>query len=658
MGGLTTRQLPSKSERAKSKAAQRGLLKAGEMLQDRYRIIGVLGIGGFGSVYQARDMRFANVTRLCAVKEMVNMAPDPQMRDLAQRSFEREASILATLDHSAIPEVSDFFTEGARSYLVMEFIRGKDLEALLAEQTDHFGQEKVLDWALQLCDVLDYLHSHKPQPVIFRDLKPSNIMLDPHGRVRLIDFGIAKSFQSGEKGTMIGTEGYSPPEQYRGESGPAGDVYALGATLHHLLTRQDPRMEPPFSFSERPITAVNPQVTAAFEAIIMRCLAYSANDRFPDAAALGRALQIITKMPTGPVREVLPMSESFVPSVQRPPSVPLTLPPPVAVPAAHAQESDGIKPMWQFKCEDEIRSTATVANGMILVGAYDNNLYAVSSESGAFIWKFATEDSIAASPCVYNDNVYIGSADKQLYSVRLSLGRLNWKFAAGGPVYSSPRAGFDHVFFGSDDGYLYAVNATTGRLAWRAQAHSPVRSTPTMGSDHIYFGSEGGYVFAVTLAGQTKWQFQAKRAVSSTPALAEDMVFVGSLDTMVYALDSSSGWAIWRFRTQRPVVSSPVIHDGVLYIGSADGSLYALDLFSGRKLWSFETDGQIPGTPAVWQNAVYFGATDGYIYSVSTKRGQLRWRYKTGGQVIASPTIADNMVFVGATDHYLYAFAT
>ena len=100
--------------------------------------------------------------------------------------------------------------------------------------------------------MLTYLHGHQPQPVIFRDMKPSNVMIDQHGHIRLIDFGIARVFQPGQKGTMIGTEGYSPPEQYRGEASPAGDIYALGATLHHLLTRRDPRAEPPFSFSERP----------------------------------------------------------------------------------------------------------------------------------------------------------------------------------------------------------------------------------------------------------------------------------------------------------------------------------------------------------------------------------------------------------------------
>ncbi|MCI0399176.1 MAG: serine/threonine-protein kinase [Chloroflexi bacterium] len=655
MGALTTRQLVSKRLRL-PKGSQREQLQPGTVLQGRYRIVGTLGVGGFSSVYQARDLHFPSVTRLCAVKEMLNLAPDPQVRDLTIKSFEREASILATLDHPAVPDVYDFFTEGERSYLVMEFIRGQDLEALLTETKEFFPQESVLDWALQICDVLAYLHNHKPQPVVFRDLKPSNIMLDPHGRIRLIDFNIAKVFQAGEKGTMIGTEGYSPPEQYRGESGPAGDVYALGATMHHLLTRQDPRMEPPFSFGERPISAVNPEVPPSFEAIVNRCLAYAVNDRFADANALREALIMISRPGTGKLslnEKMLQRTteEAPIPAM----GVPAPGAPAAVAPAAVAGDVSGVSPLWKFKCEDEIRSTAAFANGMVFVGAYDNNLYAVNAESGKFVWKYPSSDGIASSPYVYADSVFIGSADNYLYSLRLYNGRLNWRFQTGGPVHSSPRADFDHVFFGSDDGHLYAVNATNGRIAWKAKAHGTVRSSPYIQGERVYFGTEGGYVFCVDLSGQVKWQFQAKRSVTSTPTMAEDMVFVGSMDATVYALDANSGWAIWRFRARRPIISSPTVHNGVLYIGSSDGNVYALEIYSGRQNWAFEAGGQVNSTPAIWQDAVYFGATDGFIYSVDIKRGKLRWRYKTGGLIVASPIVVDGVVYIGSCDHHLYA---
>ena len=225
-----------------------GCLPDGYLLQNRYRIIEVLDIGGMSVVYKAQDMRFTNVTRVCVVKEMRNTASDPRLRHVMAQNFAREANILATLSHPTIVQVFDYFSEGDRSYLVLEHVDGRNLETILSETQGFLPETQVVHWAIQICQVLAFLHNHEPQPIIFRDLKPSNIMLDRHGRIRLVDFGIARVFQSGHKGTMVGTEGYSPPEQYRGSTEPRVDIYALGATMHHLLSKQDPRLEPPFSF--------------------------------------------------------------------------------------------------------------------------------------------------------------------------------------------------------------------------------------------------------------------------------------------------------------------------------------------------------------------------------------------------------------------------
>lgn len=653
MGGLTTRQLSR--EQAKKRNRRSGQLQPGDILQDRYRIIGTLGVGGFSSVYQARDMRFANVTKLCAIKEMVNLAPDPKIREITTRTFEREASILATLDHPSVVSVHDYFSEGARSYLVLEFIRGKDLESLLTEQSDFYKQEDVLDWALQICDVLSYLHKHRPDPIVFRDMKPSNVMLDPHGRIRLIDFGIAKLFQSEEKNTTIGTEGYAPPEQYRGEASPAGDIYGFGATLHHLLTRQDPRLEPPFSFQERPIHAVNPDISPAFEQVIMRCVSYNAAERYKDGDELRNALLKVKQQienPGQPQRTTATDANGETTAEQPAPRGQAATP--TAAPATGATDQEA-SPIWAFRCEDEVRSTPAIASGTVFVGAYDNNLYALSSRDGALRWKFPASDGIGASPFVYKDAIFIGSADNNLYSIHVNTGRLNWRHMAGGPIYSSPRAAFDHVFFGSDDSYMYAVNTSSGRVSWKTNAFHPVRSSARVVDDLVFFGTEGGYVFCLDLAGEIKWQFQARRAVTSTPTVDEGLVFVGSMDNTVYALDVSSGWPVWRFRTNRPIISSPVAHDGTVFIGSADGNLYAIEIGSGRKKWSFKTKGQVASSPAIWDDAVYFGSTDGNVYSLTCKKGSLRWRFATGDMVISSPVIDDGILYIGSVDHHLYA---
>lgn len=664
MGGLTTRQLQSRRLR-KSRTSTLGQLQPGDMLQERYRIMGVLGLGGFSSVYQARDMRFPNVTKLCAVKEMINLSPNSAVRDLTVKSFEREASILATLDHPSVVDVYDYFTEGERSYLVLEFIRGKDLESSLAERDTYFDQEEALDLALQICDVLAFLHNHKPQPVIFRDMKPSNIMLDPHGRIRLIDFNIAKLFQSDEKNTTIGTEGYAPPEQYRGEAGPAGDVYGLGATLHHLLTKQDPRLEPPFSFAERPIHAVNPDIDPTFEAIIIRCLNYTAAERYPDAPSLKKdLLRLTAAQRTRYVTGVLnnPGTAGILPgSTQWDDLAPVHGEQSAASPSVRAKakaRQSNVKPLWVFQCEDEIRSRPAVADGLVFVGAYDNNLYALNVNDGKFVWKYPALGGIGSSPVVAENMVIFGSVDHHVYQVRAMDGRPSWRFAANAPVYSSPAVRFNHVFFGADDGYLYAVNMNSGRLAWKAQGYTAVRSSPYVAEDLVFFGTEGGLVFGLDLAGRVKWQFQARRAVTSSPTLHEGMLIVGGVDNTVYALDAGSGWAIWRFRVRRPVISSPLVYKDTVYIGSVDGNMYAIHAESGRQRWRFETDGQVTSSPDIWGDAVYFGSTDGKVYSLDLQRGDLRWQFETDGLVVSSPRVVDGVVFIGSADGNLYALPT
>lgn len=269
----------------------------GTVLQGRYTIEGMLGMGGMSGVYRGRDTRFKEVARYCAIKEMFQTPIDTSTRTLWLRHFEREAGLLATINHPAVPKVYDFFEENGRVYVIMELVPGSDLEALLHQHAKPFGEARVAHWALQLCDVLHHLHTAGPEPIVFRDLKPSNIMVTPDERVVLIDFGIARVFADEQqgKGTLIGTEGYAPPEQYRGVVDVRGDVYALGATLHHLLTNVDPRMEVPFTFHERAVRAFNPQVSTVLEDVLNQTLQYDIEER-PQSVAELKAL--LLQVPT------------------------------------------------------------------------------------------------------------------------------------------------------------------------------------------------------------------------------------------------------------------------------------------------------------------------------------------------------------------------
>jgi serine/threonine protein kinase len=251
-----------------------GPLASGTVLQNRYVVERLLGGGGMGMVYLARDQRLAN--RACAIKEMVDHFIDQAQRIEANEYFAREADTLAQLKHQAIPAITDRFDDQNRHYLVMEYVEGRNLEEEFAERGEPLPESLVVDVARQLCDVLAYLHGHEP-PIIYRDMKPSNVMLTPKGRVVLIDFGIARLFKLARKGTMIGTLGFAPPEQYQGNVDPRSDLYSLAATLHYVLTGRDPEKFPPFSFP--PVRDLRPAISSNLAGAIDTALAYDVNLR-------------------------------------------------------------------------------------------------------------------------------------------------------------------------------------------------------------------------------------------------------------------------------------------------------------------------------------------------------------------------------------------
>jgi outer membrane protein assembly factor BamB/tRNA A-37 threonylcarbamoyl transferase component Bud32 len=609
-----------------------GQLQPGTNLVNRYLIQDVIGVGGMGSVYRARDLHFPNVVKLVAVKEMINQAPDPLVRQTIVQNFEREANILATLSHASIPRIYDYFTLDNRSYLVLEFINGKDLEVILGQTEGFLPEEQVLGWAIELCDVLSFLHNHKPDPIIFRDMKPSNVMINQYSRIVLVDFGIAKSFQSGQKGTMIGTEGYSPPEQYRGEASTTADIYSLGATIHHLLTRRDPRLEPPFSFAERPIRKINPNISLEIETVLNTALQYNAEDRFKSVDDFKQAL-ISAGRKTGLLNRIGGGHINTAPIIN----------------------AGGIKPVWVFQCEDEIRGTSTYHNGTLYTGCYDNNLYALNAATGEFKWKYATEGGIVSRPVVFEDSVFFGSEDKRIHAVGIRSGKVSWTYFTEGPVRSSGRIAEGHLFIGSDDHYLHAVNLMTGRTAWRFDTGDVVRSTPFVANDLIYVGCNSGEIFCLDFRGAAKWRYKAKRGVMSSPFVQDNVVYFSSLDGYLYALDAKTGWLLWRFRMEKPSIVSPYVADGLVFVGSADGNIYAVEARNAKEAWRYKTGHQVSGSPAIFKDAIYFGGVDNNLYCLEYRTGRLRWKFETKAPITSTPCVYDDIVYIGSTDHFIYA---
>jgi serine/threonine-protein kinase len=267
------------------------MLSRGTVLRNRYRIVQPIGQGGMGAVYLAEDLRLEG--RKCAVKAVridANVGAD--LVGELQHQFSREASILARLDHPNLPKVSDYFTESELDYLVMDYVSGKNLKEIVddARRNGRFLTEvEVLNWARQLCDALEYMHTQDP-PVLHRDVKPSNIKLAPSGLIKLVDFGLVKLMAKDDSATITvlqgrGTAAYTPLEQY-GEDDThtdvRSDIYSLGATLYDLFTNQPPaeakqRFLKPESLA--PLRALNPSVSESIERAVMTAIAMHPDDR-------------------------------------------------------------------------------------------------------------------------------------------------------------------------------------------------------------------------------------------------------------------------------------------------------------------------------------------------------------------------------------------
>ena len=279
------------------------------LFRNRYFILSKVGEGGYGSVYKARDTQSKD--RLVAIKEVSLLGLYPMAMIEATTSFQREVSVLSQLDHPNLPRVYEHFHNPGYWYLVMDFIAGETLEDYQTKAPNkRLLLSEVLDIGLQLCIVLDYLHSQQP-PIVFRDLKPANIIRTPTGQIYLIDFGIARYFKPGQaKDTVaLGSLGYAAPEQYgKAQTTPRADIYSLGAVLHQLLTASDPS-EAPFRFQS--LRPKNPQshsdagslttsmvdvLVNKLEILIASMLDMDVNKRPPDVACVKHELHVISTL--------------------------------------------------------------------------------------------------------------------------------------------------------------------------------------------------------------------------------------------------------------------------------------------------------------------------------------------------------------------------
>ena len=270
------------------------MAERGTIIEEKYEVLKLIGKGGMSKVYLAMDK---NLNKQWAIKEIERRAYDKN-NEVVVASAMAEANMMKKLDYPSLPRIVDIIEKEDVIYVVMDYIEGETLSNILNREGAQ-PQELVIEWAKELCRVLDYLHTQNP-PIIYRDMKPANIMLQPNGNIKLIDFGIAREYkeQNLADTVSLGTKGYAAPEQFggKGQTDARTDVYCLGVTLYHLLTGQNP-CEPPYEIY--PIRYWNPRLSSGLEAIIQKCTQLNPEDRYQSCAELLYALNHYDEMDEG-----------------------------------------------------------------------------------------------------------------------------------------------------------------------------------------------------------------------------------------------------------------------------------------------------------------------------------------------------------------------
>lgn len=258
--------------------------KVGDIIDGKYEVLKKIGKGGMSVVYLSMDQR---LNKQWAIKE-IRKTSNENKNDIVVNSLLAEANLMKKLDHPALPRIVDIIESEETIYVVMDYIEGESLDRILNDNGPQ-SQEVVIEWAKQLCDALGYLHRQNP-PIIYRDMKPANVMLKPEGNLKVIDFGIAREYKEANLAdtTVLGTRGYAPPEQHGSRQTDArSDIYALGMTMHHLLTGQDPR---PADYIYKSIRQWNPNLSTGLERVIDKCCALDPDDRYQNCNELMYAL--------------------------------------------------------------------------------------------------------------------------------------------------------------------------------------------------------------------------------------------------------------------------------------------------------------------------------------------------------------------------------
>ena len=317
--------------------------------------------------------------------------------------------------------------------------------------------------------------------------------------------------------------------------------------------------------------------------------------------------------------------------------------------------SNSAKQLWISSMNAAVWSSLAVADGFVVVGCKDCNIYCLNASSGELVWKFPTGHEVNSSPAIANGCVYVGCDDGLVYCMDVATGKLLWTSNVGGLVRSSPAVADGRVYIGSGSHDVFCLNASDGNPIWIFPTGYGVDSSPAISDGVLYVACDNFFVYALNAStGEEIWHHHTGSDVAS-PCLYQGCIYIGTYEGYFVCLNASTGNEVWKCQTQDTIGSSAAAAYGCLYVGSEDGSVYCFNATDGDKLWQTATGYWVWSSPAVADGNVYVGSQDYSLYCLNASTGQKKWSYPTWNIVDSSPAVVNGTLYFGSNDYHVYA---